>query len=372
MSEAAPYTAPYILLGWHLSYFSGKTRAYLRFKGVPFVDREVDALNLLWRIPRRTGATVMPVVVTPQGEWLQDSSHIVDVLEARFPQPPVLPAGPRQRIAALLLEAWCDEWWIPAAMHYRWSYPENYALFEHDAGRALLPRAPGVLQRRIAAFIAGRLRGYLPSVGVVPEQFALMERWTEAMLDALERHFAVHPYLFGTRPSVADFALYGPLYGHLSRDPAPRRLLVEPRPRLRAWVERLGAEPAGAGAFIADDALPDTLQPLFAALFNEFLPMVQGIRDEVRKVLPARSRTRPRLPRALGMIEFPMGAGRFRRLAMPYTLWMMQRVADGYRGLDAAGQSAVADWLRSQGQPQALQLGLPRLRRTGLHVAVED
>src|SRR3546814_13148412 len=73
------------------------------------------------RIPAKTGAMVMPVVVTPEGEWLQDTTHIVDVLEQRFPDAPVLPATPRQRIVAELLEMWADEWWIPAAMHYRWS-----------------------------------------------------------------------------------------------------------------------------------------------------------------------------------------------------------------------------------------------------------
>ncbi|MBK6559244.1 MAG: hypothetical protein IPG16_19255 [Comamonadaceae bacterium] len=37
------------------------------------------------------------------------------------------------------MEAWGDEWWIPMAMHTRWTYPENYALFEREAGSALLP-----------------------------------------------------------------------------------------------------------------------------------------------------------------------------------------------------------------------------------------
>lgn len=361
---------PYVLHGWHLSFFSGKTRAYLRYKGVPFVDQAVDAYHLLWRIPRETGATVMPVVVTPEGEWLQDSKHIVDRLEPRFPQAPVLPSTPRQRIAAQLLEAWADEAWIPTAMHYRWSYPENYPLFEADAGSALLPWAPAFLQRRIAAYIASRLRNYLPGVGVVPGQFTLLERWTEALLDALERHFAVQPFLFGTCPSIADFALLGPLYGHLSRDPAPRRLLVQPRPQVQGWVERMNATRAGAGEFLPGDAIPATLQPLFDAVFREFQPMVLAIRDETRKAIAALAPDRTRLPRALGLIEFPMGEGRFRRAAMPYTLWMMQRIADGYAELGAASRASVDAWLREQGGEGLLQLGLPRLRRVGLHVAL--
>ena len=363
---------PYILHGWHLSYFAGKTRAYLRYKGVPFVDHEVDAYTLMWKIPRKTGATVMPVLVTPQGEWLQDTKHITDEIERRFPQRPVTPATPRQRIAALLLETWADEWWMPMAMHYRWSFPENYALFEADAGNALLPGFPRFLKNRIVAYVAGVLRGYLPSVGVVPEQFQVMQDWTWAMLDALEQHFAQLPYLFGSKPSVADFALLGPLYGHLSRDPWPKRYLIEPRPHLKAWVERMNAAPAAGGEFLADDALPPTLQPLLNAVFSEFYPMVTGIRDEVVKFLPKLSTDRKRLPRALGVIEFPMGKGRFRRAAMPYTLWMMQRVLDSYRSLDADSRASVEAWLHEQGAPEAMRFDIgSRLQRAGLHVKVE-
>lgn len=363
---------PYVLHGWHLSFFAGKTRAYLRYKDIPFVDHPVDALTLLWKIPRKTGAKVMPVVVTPEGQWLQDTKAIADELERRFPQAPVTPSTPRQRIAALLLEAWADEWWIPPAMHYRWVYPENYPLFERDAGGALLSWAPRFAQRAIAAYVAKTLRGYLPAVGVVPEQYAVLEQWTERMLDALDAHFKAHPFLFGTRPSVADFGLIGPLYGHLSRDPYPQRQLIAPRPHLKAWVERMVQPQPRSGEFLPNDEIPPTLQPLLDAVFREFYPMMAAIRDEVQRVLPQLPPTARRIPRSLGTIEFPMGTGRFRRAAMPYTLWMLQRVLDAYQTLDAAGRRAVDHWLVAQGAPDAMRFAIgPRLKRVGLNVAVD-
>ncbi len=358
---------PYVMHGWHLSYFSGKTRAYLRYKGIDFVDHEVDAYTLMRNVPRKTGATVMPVVVTPEGEWLQDSTHIVDVLETRFPQPEVTPATPRQRIAARLLEAWADEWWVPVAMHYRWVYPENYELFEHDAGRALLPHFPRGLQKRLAATVAKKLRGYLPMVGVVPSQYAVLERWTEAALDVLEQHFAVMPYLFGARPSIADFALLGPMYAHLSRDPWPARHLILPRPHLKAWVERMNQPADGIGEFCSEDAIPSTLMPLLARVFTEFYPMIEGIRDEARRALGPTSTQQTNLPRALGMIEFPMSDGVFRRSAMPYSLWMMQRVLDDYASLSDAERADVDAVLAGGRGGIALDLGM-RLQRNALRV----
>ena len=139
------------LYGWHLSYFTGKVLCYLRYKGIPFTDQPVNAYTLMWRIKKETGAMVMPVITTPDGEWIQDSTVIIERLEAQFAHRQVTPTTPVQQFSASLMEAWGDEWWVPIAMHTRWSYSENYALFEHDAGRALLPYFPAFLQRRVVA-----------------------------------------------------------------------------------------------------------------------------------------------------------------------------------------------------------------------------
>jgi glutathione S-transferase len=42
---------------------------------------------------------VVPAVLSPEGDWLQDSSLIIEQLERRYPAAPVLPAGPVQRLA---------------------------------------------------------------------------------------------------------------------------------------------------------------------------------------------------------------------------------------------------------------------------------
>lgn len=366
-------TNTHILYGWQLSYFSGKTRAYLRYKNIDLDDRPVNALTLMRKIPAKTGAMVMPVVVTPQGEWLQDSSHIVDVLEDRFTDKPVMSGTPRQAIAAQLLEAWADEFWIPSAMHYRWSYPGNYPLFQREAGQALLPWAPRWLQNRLADRIAGTLRSYLPGVGVEPQQVALLERWTIHMLDALERHFAEHDYLLGGAPSIADFALVGPLYAHLGRDPEPLRLLIEPRPRLQAWIQRVAQGVPASGSWLADDALPDTLRPVLHSVLQEFLPMADATVQAMDVALATLPPQRKRLPRSLQAISFPLADGQFQRQALPYVLWMLQRVQRFYAQLDAADQNHVQAWLDSQaaGDIMTRPMG-PALRRQGLHVCLTE
>ena len=362
---------PFVLYGWHLSYYSGKVRCYLRHKEIPFVDTPVDFVTLMMRVKRRTGAVVMPVVVTPQGEWLQDSSAIIDELERRFPARSVVPVTPVRRFAAYLLETWGDEWWIPVAMHTRWSYPENYALFERDGGAALLPHWPRFLRDGAVAKAANAMRGYLSRVGVTPAQTPLLERWTSDMLDALDAHFAAHRFLLGNTPTMADFGLIGSMYGHLGRDPWPKRELIDPRQHLRTWIDRMAEPDASAlSADVATDEIPETLAPVLRSIASEFLPMIEATLGAVNRHI----KTSPgdtELPRGLAPIAFPMGSGQFSRAAVPFMLWKMQRLLDVYREMGANEQGAVRRWLEAHGCARLLDLAIPPLRRVALCVALE-
>ncbi len=360
----------YILYGWHLSYFTGKVRCYLRYKGIPFVDQDVDLFTLTQRIKRKTGAVVMPVLRTPDDAWLQDSSDIIDHMEQLYPAHSVLPSTPVQKFATYVLEAWGDEWWVPIAMHTRWSYPENYPLFEQEAGSHLLPRFPGWMQRKAAGFVAGNLRGMLQRVGVRSEQFAVLNDWTLHMCDLLEAHFSKVPYLLGARPTLADFSLVGTMYGHLGRDPWPKREIISPRPALRNWIDRMAnPEPADAGApLLPDDGIAPTLEPVLRAIFAQFVPMVQQINAQVSDLLRDWPPGKP-LPRSLADVEIPIGNAVLRRAALPYTLWMVQRALDVYVAMPAPDQSKVAAWLDRLGGENLLELRIARLERRALRVA---
>ncbi|MES2149449.1 MAG: glutathione S-transferase family protein [Pseudomonadota bacterium] len=357
---------PYILYGWHLSYFTGKVLCYLRYKKVPFEFRQVDMYTLLRRIKRETGAAAMPAVLTPERQWIGDSSVIIDALEQRFPGHSVVPETPVQRFASYLMEAWGDEWWVPIAMHTRWTYPENYPLFEREAGAALLPHMPAFAQRIAAARVARTLRGMLHKVGVRPAQFKAIDAWTVQMLDHLERHFTQQPYLFGARPSMGDFGLVGTMYGHLGRDPWPARELIAPRPNLRAWILRM-ANPPPPGALLAGDAIAPTLEPVFRAIFAEFLPLLEGINAQVKAALPA-LKPGHALRRALGDVSLTLAGGEYRRAALPYSLWMAQRTLDVFHALAPPGQAQVRAWAAPLGGERFLQLAVPRLRISGVRV----
>lgn len=362
----------HLLYGWHLSYFTGKAICYLRYKKVNFTLKPVNFFTLMRTIKKKTGAAVMPVLKTSEGQWIQDTSVIIDHIESIYPENPVLPKTPVQRFASLLLEAWGDEWWVPIAMHTRWNYPENYALFEHDAGKALLPWAPRFLQKKIAQRPARMLRSMLPHVGIVPNQYETMNAWTKHMLDALDNHFAQHLFLLGEKPSLGDFGLVGTMYGHLGRDPWPKRELIEPRKNLARWLERM-KEPApyAKGNWMPNDQIPESLNPVFDSIFQEFIPMVERVGEQTAAAAKKLGIGRP-LPRRVGHVTTSMLEQPFTRGSLPYMVWMVQRALDDFQAMQASDQEQVRQWLRGHGAIHLLNMKLPRVKRVALTVAVES
>lgn len=363
---------PHSFYGWHASYYAGKVRTYLLYKQVPFVEEALTLRKLMGPIKRHTGAAAMPVVRTPQGQWLSDSSLIIDHFEATQTDRPVVPTTPVQRCLSYLLEAWLDEWWIPMAMHSRWTYPENYqTLFREEIGNQLMPGFPRFAKNMAVDRVANMLRGMCPRVGIRPEQHDWLNRWSMHMMGLLQAHFERHTYLLGEGPSLADFALAGPMYGHLGRDPWPAREWVAPHPAVRAWIDRMAKPPADAaqGALIPGDAIPETLVPALRILAQEFTAYVQGTAEQVRR-LPEKFQHGRTLPRGLDDVAVPSQFGEFRRAGLPYALWMVQRLQDVFAGLPLVEREQVLAAFRPWGGDTLLVMPVPRVERRALRVAL--
>ena len=362
---------PLTLYGQMLSWYSTKVRAYLKFKGIDYIEKSPSAITYYWTIRQRFGNPAMPAVLTPAGEWLQDSTVIIDHLEKYHPEPSIFPGGAVQRFAASAIELWADEFWHIAAVHTRWSYPEqNYPLWEAEMSQGFAPWLPRFLQKRIAAIPRKMMLDYLPELGIVKERIPLIDHWIAWQLDALDAHFATMPYLFGSRASIADFALFGPLDGHIYRDLSSRGPLIESRRHLHAWIQRLSQEKPSPwpGEFLDNDRLPETLQPVFRSIFDEMVPYLEGILVHVRPILRS-LKSGERLPRFTDMISFPFGGSTHCRRGMPYALWMAQRSLDIVQGMSAEDAGKVRAWAESMNGGSFLAMQIPRLRRTGLQAA---
>jgi glutathione S-transferase len=164
---------------------------------------------------RRTGVGFVPVLITPEDEMLQDTTDIIDAVEARIPDPPLLPSA-TDGVVCRLFEVYADEFFPIVSMRTRWAYPEN----ESEARRVFASFTGSV---DMANTMADRLRSALPMLGVTPATLPAIDAHLDAMLSALCSHFSAHRFVLGERMSLADCALMGPLYAHLYLDRFTRK-----------------------------------------------------------------------------------------------------------------------------------------------------
>ena len=357
-------TDTHTLYAAEFSLYSGKARSYLRYKRIPF-DEVLSSLSVYRQtIVPMTGVRFIPVVKTPDDRYLQDTSHIIDTLEAEFSQHSVMPDGPCQRLASLLLELHGDEWLLMPAMHYRWNH-DNFPFIFDEFGRTLFPRWPRFIRRVLGKRIGARFQGFLPLLGITPSNHHAIEDWYEKdFLPALNRHFAEHDFLLGGRPSIGDFGLIGPLYAHLYRDPCPGALMRRDAPAVAAWVERMNQPTDHCGEWLADDEVAESLTPIFKRMFAEHWPVLTSTATRLGQW--AQENEGPAIPRRIGEHQFSINGVEETRAVLPYSIWKMQRPLDYYRSLSGEARQQADAFLQRVGGLDALQFQLPA-RVTRVH-----
>ncbi len=352
--------ATHQLIGAEVSLYTGKLRSYLNYKRIPF--EEVVACKEVYRdiILPRTGVSYIPILITDDDVALQDTTEIIDYLETRYPDNAIYPEGPCQRLAALMLETYADEWLVIPAMHYRWSIEENREFAIREFGRTSAPQACAEDQLAIGRENAKPFAGALPRLGVSDSNQSAIETSYLSLLDDLNHHFAAHDFLLGSRPSIGDFGLIGPLYAHLYRDPYSGRLMKARAPQVAAWVERMIDPSFSAGEFLPEDRVPTTLLPVLARMVSEQGPVLQSTQDQL--MAWAATAEDGQIPRVIGEVSFQIEGITGKRLTFPYMLWMWQRPYDAYHALQTEDQERVDALLQTIPGAQEL-LGYPLTQR---------
>eukprot|EP00450_Noctiluca_scintillans_P016197 CAMPEP_0194522542 /NCGR_PEP_ID=MMETSP0253-20130528/57146_1 /TAXON_ID=2966 /ORGANISM="Noctiluca scintillans" /LENGTH=502 /DNA_ID=CAMNT_0039366989 /DNA_START=57 /DNA_END=1566 /DNA_ORIENTATION=+ len=404
------------LFAWDLSHFSGKVRAYLRYKSrfssLKFEEIVATPSVVTDVLARATQSTLVPQLQMLDGRIVQDSTEIMDEVEAIFPDPPVTPSvdAPRQRLTCHLLELLGDEWLLAPAFHWRWAYsgdgsrsqlmphtggadppshrlwnelqwgtflhPEGAESAKQDAARWLFDE---ILLTDVGVKLSSRL------LGVTWETVAAWEASCKDILSAFEAHLTCHDFVLGALPSTADFGLLGPLYAHLYRDPVPGAMMRIEFPRVANWCERChnrGGEKTGITTceelddWLEDDEVPGTILPILEIFFTEMWPVLKSTCRVLTEYLRSGDHGGGALPsRSLGPDHWDqMGMGplvhafslpfsskgtegesRGRRMVIPYQVWMLQRVE---ATLQACKDRAVLeDFLARLGGSDMLQLG---------------
>jgi len=346
-------TTKYRLYGTPTSYYTAKVRAYLNYKTIPF--EEVLTTEEIYRdvIVARTGVWMIPTLITPDDTVVQDSTEIIDLLEQRFPQSPVHPATPWQRVVARLLELCGDEWLIMTAIHYRWTKPENREFALAEFGRQARPNGTPEEQREAGLEKARVFGGWVGLFGIDDVTGPAIEEAYEELLATFEAHLRDHDFLLGSRPSIADFSFFGGLYAVLNRDPLSGRMMMAMAPRVAKWVDRLLNPKPLSGTFLPNDEVPKTLDPVLRAIFQDQFPV---LRETIERVAQwSIENPGEAFPKTIGSHEFNLRGRRGTRRVYPYAQWMLQRALEVYQEVGPSERLEIDGRLRELGGLEYMQ-----------------
>jgi glutathione S-transferase len=252
-----------IVYGSRISYFTGKLETYLRNKRIAYEFRPLDVRHYYWVVRRALGAAQLPTVRLPDGRWMSDTTPMIEWLEQRHPEPPLIPVDPVQRFVTQLIEDYADEWLWRPAMHYRWSYaPDRYL-----AGTVLaqeLVRLPLPLVARRLSISRRQKRLFVGGDGIDAHTRGHAENAYARVLGYLEPIFEQRPFILGERPTLADVGLMGPFWRHFVHDPTPAALMHETAPAVFEWTGRMWNARPVAGELLT--GVPDDLSGLLTEI----------------------------------------------------------------------------------------------------------
>ena len=263
-------SSPLQLFGIEMSPYSVKVRSYLRYKAIPhrWIVRNSETQA---EYQKHAKLPIVPLVVTPAGEGIQDSTPIVERFEAEHPEPSIHPREPVARFVSALLEEFGDEWGNKWMFHYRWARDVDQISAAGRIARAMLPAATEEQHAATTAQIRERMVGRVWFVGSSAETAPQIEESFREAIALLDDHLATRPYLFGARPAFGDFGLAAQLYEAWT-DPTPGALVEGRAPRVLDWIHRM-LWPRAEGGFEPWSALEPTLLPLLERQVGRlFLP----------------------------------------------------------------------------------------------------
>ncbi len=249
----------YRIFGAELSPYSVKVRSYFRYKGIAhqWIIRNADSQAEYQKYAR---LPIVPLVVTPENEGLQDSTPIIERMESAHPKPAIHPSDPVAAFVSVLLEEFGDEWGNKWMFHYRWAREVDQLSSAGRIARMMMPAADDEQLSAAIAQVRERMAGRVWFVGSNAQTAPQIEDSFCETLAMLETHLANRAYLFGARPAFGDFAMWGQIYNAWT-DPTPGAIIEARATNVLAWIHRM-LWPRAEGNFEDWASLEPTLMPL--------------------------------------------------------------------------------------------------------------
>jgi len=211
-----------------------------------------------------------PLVVTPEGSGIQDSTPIIDQMEKLYPEPSINPDETVTHFISALIEEFGDEWGNKWMFHYRWARDVDQ---RSSAGRIARMRGPKASEQEHEAFasqVRARMVDRVWFVGSNAVTASQIETGFLDMLDLLDRHLAGRPICLadGLRSAISALGAALPDV----TDPTAGGIIGGGAPHVLDWVHRM-LWPKTEGGFEAWSTLEPTLMPILTKQVGaQFMP----------------------------------------------------------------------------------------------------
>lgn len=322
-----PIPRPLRVHGLDLSYFTGKLEGYLRNKGIAYELVEMDTADFK-ACGEAVGVAQMPQVEWHDGQWLSDTTRIIDFLEQCCPDSSVLPDDPETRFVAQLIEDFGDEWLWRPALYYRWAKDEDARLMGTRLARGMMRDVPLPLFLRRWAITRRQQLHFLWLDGYSPRTAARTEGMYLETLQALEQALSGRRFVLGDAPTVADYGLFGSMFRHFFCDPTPARLMRQHAPAVHAWVARLWDTRLAPGPCPVNRIDHAALAPLLRLISDEFLPCQAANEQAWLRRFP--------------LFRYVSQGVTYRLPTQPYRAWRFQRLRRRAQALPDAVRAGLA------------------------------
>jgi len=261
------------------SPYTRKMISLMRYRRISYVIEWGDPRDLIRRFgveePKPVLLPVMIFEVDGKHKAVTDSTPIIRHLEIEFSPRSVIPSDPKLAFLNYVLEDFGDEWVTKYMFHYRWYFKDDI-----EKAGTILPLLHGISldDDSHAAFKKHISDLQISRLGVVGSNeltAPIIEASYKRFLGQLDHCLSKHPFLFGNRPSSADFALFGQLSALIGFDPTSRALAHEISPRVVAWQDLMedlsGLKPNESDWINFKDAEQNLLS-LFQEVGKVYLP----------------------------------------------------------------------------------------------------
>lgn len=327
-------------LGAPVSPYTRKMLAYLRFRGIPYRFL-IDLPNGLNGYPKAY-PPLFPTFYLPDAsgtvQAVTDSTPIIRRFETEFSGREALPSDPATRFIHDIIEDYADEWVTKFMFHYRWGIPENADQLAPLLVYWLMPQASADMAALQGKQFAKRQIDRLGVIGSNETTTAIIEEGYVRFLTLLDAEIQKRPFLFGTRPSAADFAMSGQLSQLVSVDPAAMEIAHKTAPRLRCWLdhaEDTTGNPADKDGWLSPDEAAATLRPLLTEIGQTYAPFAQANAE----ALTARETK----------VQVEIGGKTWTQDAFPYQGKCLRVLRESFAALDQTNQAAILDLLSGTG-----------------------